>query len=217
MIAPGRRPSGGGRRAAPLAAFAALTALLLGGCGIAETEVVGAGDPATFPVVPHPSTGLLFFRTPEGRVMPVIRFLDEVFEDTAGAADGQEVPGVPGVTRTSRTVVALFAGPRGPEREVGLTDGLPDLPETPVRTAPLSEGGVEVLVPIALAGLDDLAVRQIVCTAAFAEDEEGRATVRLRGADTVLAPAVCDVDGERAAAPTPTTGPDASPSSTSPR
>ncbi|WP_431780821.1 hypothetical protein [Streptomyces chumphonensis] len=211
MRAPGRGRRG--RRVAPLAACAALTALLLGGCGIAETEVVGAGDPATFPVVPHPSTGLLFLRTPEGRVMPVIRFLDEVFEE---APDVSEVPEVPGVTRTSRTVAALFAGPRGSEREIGLTDGLPDLPETPVRSEPLPDGGVEVLLPIALAGLDDLAVRQIVCTAAFAEDEEGRASVRLRGADTVLPTAVCEVDGESVGAPTPTSGPGANPSSTSP-
>ncbi|GAA4688033.1 hypothetical protein GCM10023347_49650 [Streptomyces chumphonensis] len=214
MRVPGRGRRG--RRAAPLAACAALTALLLGGCGIAETEVVGAGDPAAFPVVPHPSTGLLFFRTTDGRVTPVIRFLDEAFEEAPDMSGVPDVPEVPGVTRTSRTVAALFAGPRGPEREIGLTDGLPDLPETPVRTEPLPDGGVEVLLPIALAGLDDLAVRQIVCTAAFAEDEEGRAAVRLRGADTVLPPAACEVDGEPAGAPTPTSGPGADPSSTSP-
>ncbi|GAA2505855.1 hypothetical protein [Streptomyces gobitricini] len=163
-------------------ALSAPAALLLAGCGIPETDVVAAGGPATVQIVPYPSTSLfLFFRSPDGRLMPVTRFLD----------DAPETPDSPGVG-TARTVSELFAGPLENERRVGLTDGLPDLPETPVRAAPHPDGGVEVMVPIDLNALDDLAIRQLVCTIAFTEDDGGRTPVRLRGADTALEPTFCD-------------------------
>ncbi|WP_175407847.1 hypothetical protein [Streptomyces sp. TRM64462] len=176
-----------GTRRVRTAVVAAVAALSLGGCGIPETDVVAAGDPATVKVVPHPNTGLLLFlRSPSGELTPVVRYQD------TGAGDFEE-SGVS--TAASWMVAALFAGPQPHEAEAGLTDGLPDMPfEGVTRVMPRPGGGVEATLPIALAGLDDLALRQLVCTIAFAEDASGRVPVRLRGTDTARAPAVCDAD-----------------------
>lgn len=183
------------------AVLAGLATLLLGGCGVPETDVIEAGGPATVQVFPESSTGLvLFFRSPDGELMPVIRFLEGEFE----------APDSPGAG-THTTVAALFAGPLPNERRAGLTDGLPELPgRNAVRAVPHPEGGVEVTLPIALGDLDDLAVRQLVCTIAFTEDDEGLTPVRLRGTDTALEPAVCDADVDLGRLPRPTTAPAAS-------
>ncbi|GAB2876448.1 hypothetical protein [Streptomyces mayteni] len=171
-----------------LVALAVLPALLLGGCGVPETDVVAAGAPATAEVYPYPPTGMvLFLRSPEGRLMPVIRFVDEA-PDVPGPGDS------PGVS-TPQTVAELFVGPLANERAAGLTDGLPEFPfEGIARVAPYRDDGVEVTLPIDLGDLDDLGVRQVVCTIAFTEDAEGQTPVRLRGIDTALPPAVCDAD-----------------------
>ncbi|TDC76592.1 hypothetical protein [Streptomyces hainanensis] len=184
-----------------LVALSALAAPVLGGCGVPETDVIAAGAPATVEVYPYPPTGIvLFFRSPEGRLMPVIRFADEA-PDVPGPGDS------PGVS-TQQTVAELFVGPLENEREAGLVDGLPEFPfEGIARTAPYRDGGVEVTLPIDLRDLDDLGVRQVVCTIAFTEDAEGRTPVRLRGIDTALPPAVCDVDADAGGLPVPTDGP----------
>ncbi|UYQ61932.1 hypothetical protein [Streptomyces peucetius] len=188
----------------PVAVLAGLAALLLGGCGVPETDVIAAGGPATVQVFPVSSNGLvLFFRSPDGELMPVIRFLDSGFESP-------ESPESPGAS-TPETVTALFAGPVENERTAGLTDGLPELPRGGlVRVVPDPQGGVEVTLPIVLGDLDHLAVRQLVCTVAFTEDTEGRTPVRLRGTDTVLEQAVCDADIDLGRLPRPTTVPAAS-------
>ncbi|GGW27099.1 hypothetical protein [Streptomyces xantholiticus] len=183
------------------AVLAGLATLLLGGCGVPETDVIEAGGPATVQVFPEASSGLvLFLRSPDGELMPVIRFLEGELEE----------PDSPGAG-TPTTVAALFAGPLPNERRAGLTDGLPELPgRTAVRAVPYREGGVEVTLPIAVGDLDDLAVRQLVCTIAFTEDDEGLTPVRLRGTDTALEPAVCDEDIDLGRLPRPTTAPAAS-------
>ncbi|MEG3631574.1 hypothetical protein [Streptomyces poriticola] len=189
------------RRRPARPALCALAALLLGGCGVPETDVIAAGSPAAAQIRPYPTTGMvLFFRSDDGRLMPVVRFLDE-------AVDTSEPPGV----STPRTVSELFVGPLENEREAGLTDGLPDFPfEGIARAVPSRQGGVEVTLPIALGDLDDLAVRQVVCTVAFTEDAEGRTPVRLRGTDTALAPDVCELGAGLGGLATPTTAPDVS-------
>ncbi|MBW1598527.1 hypothetical protein [Streptomyces sp. JJ38] len=199
------------RRRTSLPALSALAALLLGGCGVPETGVIEAGAPAEVEVYPYPPNGMvLFLRSLDGRLMPVIRFVDEAL----GAPDSAEpslvdTPG-PGVS-TPQTLAELFAGPRPGERRAGLTDGLPEFPyEGVARSVSHPGGGVEVMLPVALAELDDLGVRQVVCTVAFTEDAEGRTEVRLRGTDVALPPAVCDAGVDLRGVPTPTATPTAS-------
>jgi hypothetical protein len=190
-------------RAAVLAAVAALS---LGGCGVPETDVIEAGGPAAIKVPRSSGALFLFFRSPDGRLMPMLRYLDM-------ADFPPETPGVP----TSRAVAELLAGPRASERKTGLVDGLPDLPfEGVARAEPHPEGGVEVTLPIPVGELDGLAVRQLVCTAAFAEDANGRTPVRLRGTDTALEPAVCDEDVDFGGLPSRTTSPATAPLASSP-
>ncbi|MBW1601079.1 hypothetical protein JJV70_02965 [Streptomyces sp. JJ66] len=189
-----RRP-----RVAVLPALPALPALLLGGCAVPETDVIEAGGPAAVEVYPYPTTGMvLFFRSSEGRLMPVVRF-EEDAPDVPTEAD------TPGVS-TPETLATLFAGPLPGEREAGLTGGLPDFPSEGVaRSVTHPRGGVEVTLPIALAELDDLAVRQVVCTVAFTEDAEARTRVRLRGTDTALPSAGCGVTVDLGGTPTSAT------------
>ncbi|MGW2559830.1 hypothetical protein ACWCXB_11400 [Streptomyces sp. NPDC001514] len=182
------------------AALAALASAALTGCGIQESDVIEAGGPATVQVFPHSRDGtVLFFRTPQGEPAPVIRPLKELLKE------GAEDPGGPGGP-TAAAVVALFDGPRADERAAGLTDGLPALgPGDPVvRAMPPERGGVEVTLPVALGSLDDLALRQLVCTIAFSEDAEGLTPVHLRGDDGALGQANCDADVDLGVLPRPT-------------
>ncbi|MFF3326803.1 hypothetical protein [Streptomyces sp. NPDC002889] len=185
-------------RRLPAAVAALAAALALAGCGIQETDVIEAGGPATVQVVPHSPTGMvLFFRSPDGEPMPVVRYLEGEFADNRN-------PG----TSTPETVAALFDGPIGNERKAGLTTGLPLLPlGRQVRVESGAEGGVVVRLPIALDSLDDTAVRQLICTIAFTEDAEGRSGVVLRGTDVTLGHANCDVDIDLGRLPRPTSVP----------
>ncbi|WP_455354007.1 hypothetical protein [Streptomyces sp. SYSU K217416] len=184
------------RRRPAAASSAFLAGLLLTGCGIQDTDVIEAGGPATIQVFPHSPSGMvLFFRSPSGELMPVIRFLE-------GEAESPESPGA----STPKTVAALFGGPVGNERKAGLTAGLPPLPEGGrIDEAPHPQGGVEVTLPIALADLDDTAVRQLVCTIAFTHDAEGTTGVGLRGTDGTLGHTNCDADADMGRLPRPTT------------
>ncbi|MFF3684504.1 hypothetical protein [Streptomyces sp. NPDC002187] len=179
--------------AALLAAAPVLT-----GCGIQETDVVQAGGPATIQVFPQSSTGMvLFFRSPDGELLPVIRSLEGEFED----------PQSPGAS-TGETLSVLFAGPAERDRAAGLTTGLPELPPgATLRAAPSDRSGVEVTLPIALGRLDDTALRQLVCTTAFSEDPEGLTPVHLRGTDGPLEQANCDADIDLGVQPRPTARP----------
>ncbi|WP_411120106.1 hypothetical protein [Streptomyces sp. 058-1L] len=55
-----------------LTAAAVTAALLLGGCGIQQTEVIAAGGPATIQYLQRASDEtLIFFRLPDGQLAPV--------------------------------------------------------------------------------------------------------------------------------------------------
>ncbi|MFD7441956.1 hypothetical protein [Streptomyces sp. NPDC059909] len=194
------------RPRAAAAALSALAAAALTGCGIQETDVIEAGGPATIQVFPNSGGGLvLFFRTPQKELTPVIRYLEGENPASPGNPDaGSEDAENPG-NRTAEAVTALFRGPQGKERAAGLTDGLPAMgPQAPVvRVMPPEQGGVEVTLPIALGGLDDLGMRQLVCTIAFSQDAEGLTPVHLRGTDGALEQANCDADIDLGLQPRP--------------
>lgn len=190
-------------------AAALLAALLLTGCGVRSTDAIDAGGPATIQVFPAGGGGraLLFFRSEEA-LMPVARSVPYDASVDPAAADPPTVD----PETSGKALAELFAGPIPEEREAGLTDGLPDLPEGD------GEGGFEVelaedgqssvTLPVALGRLDDLAIRQVICTVAYALDDEGRGVVRLRGTDGALEAAGCDADIDSGSRPRPRTAPD---------
>lgn len=196
---------------------ALLTALLLTGCEIRSTDAIDAGGPATIQVFPGGGGDrtLLFFRV-EGALMPVARpGAYEVPVDPAAADPPTTDPSTSG-----KALVALFAGPLPDERAAGLTDGLPDVPGLPdLADSEGGEGGetggsgfeveqteagqTSVRLPVALSRLDDMAIRQVICTVAYVHDDEGRGTVRLRGTDGALEAAGCDADIDTGSLPRP--------------
>ncbi|MEW2633275.1 hypothetical protein AB0903_16875 [Streptomyces sp. NPDC048389] len=189
------------RTAAVLAALLPLTAC---GMGIQGTDVIEAGGPATIDVLPAREVRmLLFFLSPDGLLAPVPRIVDGWPGDFGGGGTG---PGQAAPVRpsTDKVVGALLAGPNEAERRAGLRNepGLP-APGVPKQIT-VSDGVVEVVVPARLAGLSDLARRQLVCTIAYAESAQGTAQVRLKGSDGALPAAYCDA----ASGPVPTTGAD---------
>ncbi|MEU2158121.1 hypothetical protein ABZ532_24460 [Streptomyces sp. NPDC019396] len=192
------------------AAAAALpVAVLLAGCGIQETDVVEAGGPATIQTfVTHGDDMLLFFRAPDGELSPVIRTAySESTGSTAGFPPGSASPdGEASPATTGKAVQALLAGPGKEDLAAGLGTGLPRVkPGGFLRLAP-EQGGVSAGLPIALGGLDETAVRQLICTIAYAEDAEGGVKVRLTGQDISMAPATCGIDVHAGTAPTPSAG-----------
>ncbi|OEJ27027.1 hypothetical protein AR457_23760 [Streptomyces agglomeratus] len=169
------------------AAWVSASLLLLAGCGIQASEVVEAGGPAVVPVVPDQlERMLLFFVGPDGRPIPVARPLD--------------VTDVP--SPTARTLDALLGGPTEEERAVGITTRLPAaakeievVPADREDSGPGREAGapdaVRVTTGFAVRSLDAAAVRQLVCTAAHAEDPEGLVKVALTGSDGSLPATAC--------------------------
>ncbi|MFE3326946.1 hypothetical protein [Streptomyces sp. NPDC059176] len=179
---------------------AVLVAVLgLAGCGIQETDVIEAGGPAKVDVFPaREGRMLLFFRSPDGALVPVARPVDEIRSgQKADSAAGTGSTSKPPVT-TAKTIAALFAGPVGKDKLSGLVSGLPPLaPGGRVEVLlPRAEGedGIEVVVPVPVSALDDTGLRQVICTAAYNEDPEGRTFVRVRGTDRQVGPARCDAD-----------------------
>ncbi|MFD7435500.1 hypothetical protein [Streptomyces sp. NPDC059861] len=177
------------RRAAAVAVPAA--ALLLGGCGIQETDVIAAGSPATVQAfLNRDSDMLLFFRSPDGDLLPVLR--------TTKAAGGfgseyQDLSGAqPGPAGTEEAVLALLGGPGENGRAAGLGTSLPPADPGGTVTVEVSPGGlVTADVPVALGGLDSTARRQLICTIAYSQDVDGQVTVRLRGQDAVSESGTC--------------------------
>ncbi|MEV7991882.1 hypothetical protein AB0O67_08185 [Streptomyces sp. NPDC086077] len=177
------------RRAAALAVPTA--ALLLGGCGIQETDVIAAGSPATVQAfLNRDSDMLLFFRSPDGDLLPVLR--------TTKAAGGfgsgyQDLSGAqPGPAGTEEAVLALLGGPGDNGRAAGLGTSLPPADPGGTVTVEVSPGGlVTADVPVALGGLDSTARRQLICTIAYSQDVDGQVTVRLRGQDAVSESGTC--------------------------
>lgn len=215
-----------------LATLAALVPLAGCGIGIPETDVIEAGGPATIDVLPaRDYRMLLFFLSPEGRLTPVPRVVDDGFGENyrlpdgsgpeaeadssgRGGSDGQ-VP-LPARPPTGKTVAALLGGPNATERESGLRNA-PTLPEAAAVTVTVSGGVIDAAVDAPLDGVGDLGLRQLVCTIAYAEDAWGRPPVRLTGTDGTRPAAECDTsaaprpDDAALTDPAPTASPSARP------
>ncbi|MFD3919448.1 hypothetical protein [Streptomyces sp. NPDC058595] len=192
-------------RGALLSGAALLGALLVTGCDIQSTDAIDAGDPATIQVFPGAGgdRALIFFRS-EGALMPVARPVPyEEFVDPSAPE-----PPVIDPSTGIKSLSALFAGPLPDERAAGLTDGLPELLDNGLQVDGSEGAQTVVTLPVALSRLDDLAIRQVICTVAFARDAEGRGPVLLRGTDGALEAAVCDADIDMTDLPRPRTAPD---------
>ncbi|WP_051827618.1 hypothetical protein [Streptomyces bicolor] len=184
------------RRAAAVAAVA-VAVPLLGGCGIQETDVIEAGGPASVDAFfNRDSEMLLFFRSPDGGLSPVIRTTGSstVFGDGyAESGSAAQNPGdTDGPVPTEKVVVALLAGPRKEDRAAGLTTSLPAArPGGTVEVELLPGGRVTTRLPLALEGLDSTAVRQLTCTIAYSQDADGQVVVELTGQDGASTSGTC--------------------------
>ncbi|MFB9555034.1 hypothetical protein [Streptomyces roseoviridis] len=197
-----RRGAPAGRRSLRRAAAALLCLLPLAACGIQGSDVVEAGGPA--PVTVHP-TGeprmLLFFADRDGRLMPVARdigFHSGIGPDTE-VTDGRIEPTHPdtevGYRAPVDTVLStLLEGPEENERAAGLTTRLAPhgAYEAHALTVPRADGTtLQVRVRTRVKDLDPVALRQLVCTAAYAQDPTGAIPVAVRGIDGEVAAARC--------------------------
>ncbi|MEU8890739.1 hypothetical protein [Streptomyces sp. NPDC048442] len=183
-----------------------VTALLLVGCGIRETDVIEAGDPGRVQNFVNPDgDALLFFRLPHGELTPVPRRF------RLSGAFGDEYRQPEGATRrmsTEEAISALLGGPGKAEKAAGLGTALPRITTGGIRVrtsgsaggsgggsvAGSAAGEVVLTLPLAVGRLDATAVRQLICTAAYSRDRDGRATVRMTGQDGVSASGTCDLD-----------------------
>ncbi|WP_225882061.1 hypothetical protein [Streptomyces aureocirculatus] len=147
-----------------LLAVLAVCVLLLGavtGCGISPSGPVRAGAPASG--VQKPGTDRhyvrLYFAGPYG-----IRAVSRPADEALGP---------------QRALELLLKGPTRAERERGLVSQVP--PMGGELTAAVSEGAVDVSVPVAVntGELDVTAVSQIACTAAHARVPGGRAATEV--------------------------------------
>ncbi|MFE0517139.1 hypothetical protein [Streptomyces sp. NPDC058964] len=182
-----RRPGSTAVRA--LAACAASAALVTG-CGVQDTGVVEAGGPATVSVYPDQQQRvLLFFLTSSGRLAPVSRMDPTDPGVTAGTGWGTGASAESGGIDGRKLLAVLFHGPSETEAAAGLHTELP--PGSGVIDWSSTPDGIEVRLPLAVRSLKRSAVRQIVCTTAYAEDGDGLAEVVLVGRDGMLPPARC--------------------------
>ncbi|MEV7884938.1 hypothetical protein ACWD3I_08220 [Streptomyces sp. NPDC002817] len=184
------------RRVSAVALAVAAGVPLLGGCGIQETDVIEAGGPASVQAfLNREDDMLLFFRSPDGGLSPVIRSAgpetvsgegSAVHTTTAGDQDAtQPVP-------TEKVVSALLAGPADEDRAAGLTTALPAArPGGTVKVDASLSGRVTTRLPLALEGLDTIALRQLTCTIAYSQDADGRIVVELRGQDGASRSGTC--------------------------
>ncbi|MFH9202557.1 hypothetical protein ACH4KT_34735 [Streptomyces anulatus] len=172
-------------------------ASLVGGCGIQESDVIEAGGPATVDAfLNRDDDMLLFFRSPDGGLSPVIRsvrpsagFGDEYVEP----ASGERGPtGPAGPAPTEKVALALLSGPGRTDRAAGLTTALPAVREGGTVTVQVSsDGGITVRLPLAVQGLDATALRQLTCTIAYNEATDGRGVVTLTGQDGAKRSGTC--------------------------
>ncbi|MGW4179928.1 hypothetical protein [Streptomyces rubiginosohelvolus] len=171
------------------AVIAAVGVPLAGGCGIQDSDVIEAGGPATVEAfLNRDADMLLFFRSPDGGLSPVVRevrpsagFGDEYIEPGAVARDPS---GPAGPAPTEKVVLALLSGPGEADRAAGLTTALPALREKKaVQVEVASDGGITARLPLAVQDLDATAVRQLTCTIAYNQTKDGRGVVTLRGQD----------------------------------
>ncbi|MFI1481861.1 hypothetical protein [Streptomyces sp. NPDC020747] len=186
------------RRRASAVAFAVTAAVpLLGGCGIRETDVIEAGGPASVQAFfDRESEMLLFFRSPDGGLSPVIR----TTRPSAGFGDGYEESGsgnqnsrgTVGPVPTEKVVLALLAGPRKVDRAAGLGTALPKArPGGTVKVESPSAGRVTTRLPLDLTGLNSTALSQLTCTIAYSQDADGQVVVELTGQDGTSRSGTC--------------------------
>ncbi|MFD3836056.1 hypothetical protein ACFWWC_07310 [Streptomyces sp. NPDC058642] len=183
------------RRVSAVVCAVAAGVPLLGGCGIQETDVIEAGGPASVQAfLNREDDMLLFFRSPDGGLSPVIRSPGPstvsgggVFH-TATAGDQETNGPVP----TEKVVAALLAGPGDVDRVAGLTTALPTADRGGIVEVDTSVNGrVTARLPLALEGLDSTALRQLTCTIAYSQDADGRIVVELRGQDGTSTSGTC--------------------------
>ncbi|MEU5342166.1 hypothetical protein AB0H18_15240 [Streptomyces sp. NPDC020766] len=196
------------RRRASAVAFAVTAAVpLLGGCGIRETDVIEAGGPASVQAFfDRESEMLLFFRSPDGGLSPVIRttrpsagFGDGYEESGSGNqnsgdqnAGNQNSRGTAGPVPTEKVVLALLAGPRKVDRAAGLGTALPKArPGGTVKVESPSAGRVTTRLPLDLTGLNSTALSQLTCTIAYSQDADGQVVVELTGQDGTSRSGTC--------------------------
>lgn len=206
------------RRTAPAAVSAALL-VALAGCGIQETDVVEAGGAATVVVAPIPESRIvLYFLGPDGRSMPVVRDVGPSYPDPSSPTDGSgddrtpydgfgpgyeiSVDDLRGSDATDKILAALLAGPRENETAAGITTALPSSrirgaePVPRVTEIPAKTDAARPLfrlrAPFPVNELPEAAVRQLVCTTAYAKHPAGRVDVSVGGPDGLLPTARCD-------------------------
>lgn len=194
-------------RVARRAAAALLALLPLAACGIQESDVVEAGGAATVIVRPVGGTSMvLFYVGPDGRLMLVAR--DIGFRVPVGAENGNGSGTGEGTDQlfrsdyriaTDKVLTSLLEGPNEEERAAGLTTKLPPLHSLRPHSLPRPDAdGTTVLhvrVAIPVHDIAPLALRQLVCTAAYAEaDKETAPPVVVSGPDGALPATRCEVD-----------------------
>ncbi|WP_261400956.1 hypothetical protein [Streptomyces salinarius] len=162
VAAPRTQPLGDRARRSTRRALPVLLAALLplSACGIPETGVVEAGEPATGVLQPG-VTAAPSESAPES--VPLVKVPLYFVEDGALTAVSRTVAGS---TDLGSTVLMLFKGPDAEERQRGLTTELPPAAVAPtIRT----DGTVvNVQLPRTAASLSDTAVDQLACTVAVA-------------------------------------------------
>ncbi|WP_326617202.1 hypothetical protein OG863_07670 [Streptomyces decoyicus] len=148
---------------------------VLAGCGIAPTDVIDAGEPATGVKSPgQPEAEVqLFFYGPSG---------------LRSATRRAKTPADP-----EQALEILLKGPNHAERMRGLSSVLSKFPGP--LTAATRTGSVEITLPINAKGLDSASLNQLVCTAANAQVPGNRppeeVTVTLVGDSARIGPMVC--------------------------
>lgn len=156
---------------------AALLGLLTAGCGIKPTGVIESGAAASVVIGPRDHSGLVYFVTPDGKLVP-----------------SPQVDSPP--SSPTGTLLRLLIGPGPQERAAGLGTRLPTLEGNAgaVGVTFPGEGVVDVRVPFKVQELSQVARRQLVCTAvSVAVNESGTVDVMLRGPDSAFAGERCDI------------------------
>ncbi|MEV3874298.1 hypothetical protein [Streptomyces sp. NPDC049906] len=183
-----------GRAGRAWAGGAGLLALV--GCGVQATDVIEAGGPATVYVAPGQDNWLLlFFRGPNGELVPVARSTTDWGVGPTGPQAERK--------RATGAILDLLRGPTEEERAAGLRTALPRPGSGAVNAAPGRGDVTEVYLSLPLETLDDTAVEQLICTVAYAEHPTGVGRVALRGPDVTLAAAPCGIDVNRDEVPRP--------------
>ncbi|MGW7264552.1 hypothetical protein [Streptomyces sp. NPDC054842] len=197
----------GCRRSGAVAVAVASGVLLLGGCGIRESDVIEAGGPASVQAFFDDETEvLLFFHTGDGRLHPVIRpaeYMMNTGSDALTVAGQNSTATDTAPPSLEKVIAALLSGPGERDRKAGLGTSLrPASTDRPPKVK-VSDGGEQVTaeLPLALDGLNRTAVQQLVCTLAYSHYAEIRASVRLTGTDGTSKSGTCDF------APEPSPGP----------